>query len=104
VTGIEYGQNGQNGFSRAAIEKTQYLIKNPHSEVREEKKRGAESPGHTMVKAAMQRHPAMLRQNQTSGSLCCHDGTAKTTQTRWRRNETGAPPPVRCRERPLEPT
>jgi len=34
------------GFSCAAIEETQYLIKNPRAEVREGKKRGVEFPRH----------------------------------------------------------
>ena len=72
-------------FSRAAIEETKYLIKKPHAEVREEKKRGVEFPGHTKVKAAIQRHPAMLRHNQTTGCLPCQNGTVKNPQTCWRR-------------------
>ena len=34
------------GFSCAAMEETQHLIKKPRTEVREEKKRVVESPGH----------------------------------------------------------
>jgi len=63
------------GFSRAAIEEMQFLIKKPWSEVREEKKRGVEYPGHENVKAAMERHPAMLRENQMDGCLQCQNGT-----------------------------
>jgi hypothetical protein len=48
------------GFSHAAIEETQLLIINPRGEVRVEKKRGVEFPGHTKVKAAIERPPAML--------------------------------------------
>jgi len=92
------------GVSRAAIEETKYLIKKPRAEVREEKKRGVEFPGHKKVKAAIQRHLAMLRQNQTSGCLPCHNGTARNPQTRWRRKETGTPPPNRRREQTPEPT
>jgi hypothetical protein len=64
------------GFSRATIKETKYLIKKPPAEVREEKTRGVEFPGHNKVKAAIQRHPAMLRQNQMSGCLPCQNGTA----------------------------
>ena len=92
------------GFSRAAVEETQYLIKKPRAEVREEKKRGVEFPGHNKVKAAIARHPAMLRQNQTHGCLPCQNGTAKNPQTRWRRKGTGAPPPNRRRQQNPEPT
>jgi len=98
------GKMAKKGFSRAAIKKTKYLIKKPHAEVREEKKRGVEFPGHNKVKAAIQRHPAMLRQNQMSGCLPCQNGTAKNPQTRWRRKGTGAPPPARRRVPTPEPT
>jgi len=92
------------GFSHTVIEETKYLIKKPRAEVREEKMRGFEFSGHNKVKAAIQRHPAMLRQNQTSGCLPCQNGTAKNPQTRWRRKGTGAPPPTQCRVRTLELT
>jgi len=92
------------GFSRAAIEETKYLIKKQRAEVREEKKQGVEFPGHKKVKAAIQRHLAMLRQNQTSGCLPCQNGTAKNPQTRWRRKGTGTAPPDRCREPTPEQT
>jgi hypothetical protein len=72
------------GFSHTAVEETQYLIKKPRAEVREEKKRGVEFLGQTKVKAAIARHPAMLRPNQTPGCLSCQNGTAKNPQTRWR--------------------
>jgi hypothetical protein len=48
-------------FSQATLEETKYLIKAPHTEVQEEKKRGVELPGHTKVTAVIQRHLAMLR-------------------------------------------
>jgi len=92
------------GFSRAAIEESKYIIKKPRAEVREEKKRGVEFPRHNEVKAAIQRHQAMLCQNQISSCLPCHNGTAKNPQTHWRRKGTGAPPPARCRELIPEPT
>ena len=59
------------GFLRAAIEETEYLIKKPRAEVREGKKWGVEFSGHNKVQAAIQRHTAMLRQIQTSGCLPC---------------------------------
>jgi len=59
------------GFSRAAIEETYFLTKKPHAKVQEEKKRGVEFPGHGKVNAAMERHRAMLRQNQMAGCLSC---------------------------------
>ena len=92
------------GFSRTAIEEMKYLIKKPRAKVREEKKRGVEFPGHKQVKAAIQRHPAMLHHNQTPGGLPCQNGTAINLQTRWRCKGTGAPPPAQRRERIPEPT
>ena len=59
------------GFSRATMEETQQLIKKPRAEVREEKKRGVEFPGHNKVKAAIERHLAMGYKNQTDGCLPC---------------------------------
>jgi len=92
------------GFSRAAIEETKYVIKKLRAEVWEEKKRGVEFPGHYTVKAAEQRHPAMLRHNQTSGWLLCHNGTTKNPETRSRCKGTGSPPLARRRVRTREPT
>jgi len=86
------------GFSGAAVEERQYPIKKPRAEVREDKKRGVEFLGHNKVKAAIARHVAMLRQNQTPGCLPCQNGTAKYPQTCWRRKGTGAPPPNRRRQ------
>jgi len=90
-------------FSHAAIEETQFPIKKPQAEVREEKKRGVEFPGHKDVMAAMGRHWAVLWQNQTDGCLPCQNGTAQIPRTRWRRNGTGAHPPERLRQLTPEP-
>jgi len=91
-------------FSHTAIEETKYLIKKPCTEVREDKKRGVDFPRHKNVKAAIQRHPAMLRQNQTSDRHPCHNATAKNPQTHLTCKCTGAPPPAQRRERIPEPT
>ena len=92
------------GFSHAALQETRYLRKKPHAEVREQSKRGVEFPGHNKGKAAIQRHLAMLCQNQTFGCLPCQNGSAKNPQTRCRRKGTNAPPPARRGERIPEPT
>jgi len=92
------------GFSRATIEEMEHLIKKPCGEFRAEKKWDVELPGQSKVRAAIQRHPAMLRQNQTSGCLPCQNGTAKNPHTRWSRKGTGASPPDQRRERNPEPT
>ena len=54
------------GFSRTATEETKQLIRKPHAEVRVEKKRGVELPGHKKVKAAIGRHPAMVCKNHVA--------------------------------------
>jgi hypothetical protein len=90
---LNMAKMAQGGFSRATVEETQYLIKKPRAEVREEKKRGVEFPGHNKVKAAIARHPAMLRQNQKPGCLPCQNCTTKNPQTLWRRKGTGVPLP-----------
>jgi len=92
------------GFSCTVIEEKINFIKKPRAEVPEQKKRGVEFPGHNKVKAAIQRHPVMLRQNQSSGCPPCQNGTAKNPQTRWRRTATGAPPTTRRRVRTPELT
>ena len=48
--------------------------------------------GRLKVKAAIERHLAIVCENQTNGCLPNHNGTAKHPQTRWRPKGTGAPP------------
>jgi len=67
-------------FSRAAIEEAQYLIKKPCAEVKEEKQLGVEFPWHRKVKAAIERHPAMVYENQSDGCRPCQNGTVKNPQ------------------------
>jgi len=81
------------GFSRAAAEETEQLIKKPRGEVRDEKTRGVEFPGHKSVKATMEWHLAMVYKNLIAGCLPCQNGTAENLQTRWRRKGTAAPLP-----------
>jgi len=80
-------------FSRATIKETQQLIKKPRADVQEEKKRAIEFPGHKTVKAAIERHPAMVYKNHPAGCLPCPKNTVKNPQTRWRHKGTAAPPP-----------
>jgi len=95
---VNIAKMANEGLSRAAIEETRFLIKKPHAEVREGKKWGVEFLGHDMMKAVIERHPAMLYQNHMAGCLPCLNGTATNLQTHWRRKGTGAPPPDRHRE------
>jgi hypothetical protein len=46
-----------------------------------------------MVKAAIERHPAMLYKNQIDGCIPCQNGTVKNLQTYWTCKGTGTPPP-----------
>jgi hypothetical protein len=100
---LNMAKMAKGGISRAAIEETQQLIKKPRAEVQEENKRGVEFPGHNKVKAAIERHPAKVRENQTDRCLPCQNGTAKNPETRWRRKDNGAPPPRRAPPRPESP-
>jgi len=100
---LKMAKMAKGGFSCAAIEETQQLFKKNRAEVRDEKKRGVDFPGHNKVKAAIERHPAMVCENQTDGCLPCQNGTAKNPQTRWRCEGTGAPPPQLAPPRPESP-
>jgi len=100
---LHMAKMAKGGFLRAAIEQTQFLLMKPSAEVREEKKRGVEFPGHKNVKAAMERHPAMLWENQTDSCLHYQNGTAQNPQTLWRMKGTGAHPPARLRQPTTEP-
>jgi len=101
---LNMAKMAKEGFSRAAMQEMKVLIKKPRAEVREEKKRSVEFPGYNKVNAAIQRHSAMLRPNQTSGCVPSQKCSAKNPQTGWRRKGTGAPPPTRRRVRNPEPT
>jgi len=69
-------------LSRTAKQEMQYLIKKPRAELSEEKKQDVELAGQKMVKAAMERHPAMICHNHMDGCLPCQNGTATNLQTR----------------------
>ena len=66
---LNMAKMAKGGFWRAARYVTQQLIKKPCAEVDDETNRGVEFPGHQMVKAAMERHPAMVYKEQTDGCL-----------------------------------
>jgi hypothetical protein len=81
------------GFSHAAIEETQLLIKKSHAKVEEEKMRGVEILRHNKEKAAIKRHLAMVPKNQTDSCLHCQNRTAQNPLIRRRPNGNGASPP-----------
>ena len=87
-------------FLWAAIEETQQLIKKSRTKVQEEKKRGVEFPGYNKVKAAIERLPAIVCENQMDGCLPCPNGTAINPQTCWRCKCMGVPPSQRAPHRP----
>jgi len=82
------------GFWRTAMKETQHLINTARAEVRQEKKWVVDFPGHGKVKAAIERYPTMVYENQTDGCLPCQNRTAKNPWTCCRFNLTGAPPQV----------
>jgi len=88
---LNMAKMAKKGFLHTAIEETKYQIMEPSAEVREEKMRGVESPGHKEVKTAIDRPPAMLRQNHTYGSLPWQNGTTNNPHIQWTRKHTGAP-------------
>jgi hypothetical protein len=92
---LNMAKMAKGGFLRTAIEECQQIINRPHAEVREEKTRGVEFPGFQKVKAAMERHPAMVFKNHTTGCLPYQNGTPKNRVTRWWRKATAAPSPER---------
>jgi hypothetical protein len=69
-------------------------------------------PGYKIVKAVIERHPAMVYANHMAGSHPCPKGTGKNLHTRWRRKRTnatqpepvallpGSPPPLGMRPAP----
>jgi len=87
--------------SCAAMEKVQQLIKKPRAECQEEMKQGVEFSGHHKVKAAIERHPAMVIENHIDGFLPCQHDPGKGPQTccGWKRlgehrSALAPPPPV----------
>ena len=101
---LNMAKMAKGGFSQAAIQQTHFLINTPWAEVREKEKYGVEFAGNNYVKAAMERHLAMHRDNQTDGCLPCQTSTAQYSQTCWRCKGMGAPPPERLSQPTPEPT
>ena len=98
---LNMAKMGKGGFLGAAIEVTKYLVQKPDNKLQKEKKRGVRFPQHNKVKAAPERHSAMLHENHTDGCLPCQNCSAEKLQTRWRHKCTGAPPSDRLRQATL---
>ena len=75
----------QAGISGGTADEMTNLIKKPRAELREEKKRGVIFPGHRSVKAVIEKHPAMVYENQSTGCLHCQDDVPGNPETRWKR-------------------
>jgi len=101
---LNMAKMGKGGFLHATIDETHFLFKKPWAKVQEEQNPGVEFLGHNIVKAALERHPTMLDENQTDGCLPCQNGTAQKPQTRWRCKGMGAPQLERLRQPTPEPT
>jgi hypothetical protein len=80
------------GCLQAAVEKTQYVIIYPCPVVWEEQKWCVEQPGNKQVKAAIQRHMAMLAQNHMPCCLSCNIVGLNCLQRLRRCSGTGAAP------------
>jgi len=79
--GLHMAKMAKGGFACATIEETQYLIKKPCVEVREEKQWGVVFPGHRMLNTAIERHPTMVLGNLMDGCLHYQIGTGMNPQT-----------------------
>jgi hypothetical protein len=86
---MNMGYMAKEGFFCAALEETQWIIKRPCAEVREEMKLIVQFHGDIKVNAAPERHPAMVYNTQPDAWLPYHNGTGKNTQTSWRHRDTG---------------
>jgi len=91
------------GLSHASMETRHHLVNKLQAEVREEKKCEVQFPGHTNLKVAIVRHPAIHQDNITDGSHSCQNGTALNSQTRWKHKGIGASPPDELRQPTKEP-
>jgi len=92
------------GLSHMPIEQTWHRIKQPYTEVRDQKKQGVGFVRHSKVKVMIEWQPAMLLENHTNGCLPSQNGTRMNPQTRGRRNVMAATQPDLCRKEILKLT
>jgi len=90
-------------FSHTTIHETQYRIKNPDAEVREQMEWCIELPGYQQFNAVIARHQAIVCQNLIAGCPPCENGTEKNLETCWPQKRTGVPLPTQCRQPTPEP-
>ena len=89
---LDMAKMAKGGSLRTAIKERAHLIKIPCADVWEEEQHGVELVGHIMVMAAIERHAAMVQENEIDSCLSCQNGTENIRQTRRRPEGTGAPP------------
>jgi hypothetical protein len=94
---LEMAKIATGGFSHTSIDVTQCLVNKQHTKFREVQKWGIAFAGDTMLKAAIERHPAMLRHNKMNRFFSRQRVTAKNQQTCWRCHSAGAFLPNRHR-------
>jgi hypothetical protein len=80
-TALNMVNMAKHGISRTGIKKTRNLIKKPQAEIREEKKRGVELPGHMSVKVVIEKHLFMIYYNHQDGCLGCQNKIARNPAT-----------------------
>jgi hypothetical protein len=90
---LNMSNKAKGGLLHAVMELMQYLITKSRTEVRDEKSWGVKFPEHTKVMAAIDRHVAMLCQNQMDGCLSCPNGCIMNPLIRWRHRGIGVPAP-----------
>jgi len=100
---LEYGHNGQRRiFACPNSGNATATVETSHRIPRIEEASCCISR-HNKVKAATERHPAMVGENQMDGCLPRQDCAANNPQTQSRCKGKGAPPPQRAPPRPRMP-
>lgn len=95
---LNMAKMAKESFLHATIEVTEYLIEILQVDVCEVMKPGVERSWHTLAKAVMGRHPAMVCGNQSDQYLLWQNRAAQNLQTHWRHTVTSAPPPHQLRQ------
>jgi hypothetical protein len=86
-------KKSKGGLSCAALKGTDQLIKKPRAEDWEKPKQSVEFGRHEILMAEMEKHLAMICENQMDSCIPSHNGTAKKPRSRWRRKGPSASTP-----------
>jgi len=81
---LNMAKMAKGGFLCTTIEKTQYLVNKFRTKVRKVRMLVDLFPGYWQVRAAIERHSALVCEHKTNGCLHCQYGIAKNPQTYWR--------------------